>query len=179
MTFKENDYDQLIKPIESQMIRSVSRIIENPDDAAEAFQEALATIWKKRMHIRRHANPHALILRICINAAYDKLRRRIRERRRVQLNAIPHSLPDASPSPRDTLIGKELKGEVIEAISRLPRNQAAVVFMRFLQNQSYSDIAQALGCSEAAARKSVSRGRARLRGLLAHLRPDGTKEVIQ
>ena len=161
------------------MIRSVSRIIENPDDVADAFQEALATIWKKRTRIRRHPNPHALILRICINAAYDAIRRRVRERQLEQLKAIPDSLPDASRSPRDALASKELRSGIIEAIDCLPRKQATAVFMRFLQNQSFSDIAQALGCSEAAVRKNVSRGCARLRELLADLRPDGTKGVAQ
>jgi RNA polymerase sigma factor (sigma-70 family) len=179
LSSKQEDYDRLIQPIEEQMIRSVSRIVENPDDVADAFQEALATIWKKRTRIRRHPNPHALILRICINAAYDAIRRRVRERQVEQLKAIPDSLPDASSSPRDVLASKELKGEVVEAIDRLPRNQAVAVSMRFLQNQSFGDIAHALGCSEAGARKSVSRGCARLRELLAHLGPDGTKEVAQ
>ena len=161
------------------MIRSVSRIIENPDDAADAFQEALATIWRKRMRIRRHPNPHALILRICINAAYDTMRRRSRERQLEQLKGITGSLADASRSPRDALATEERRSEIIEAINCLPRKQATAVFMRFLENQPFSDIAQALGCSEAAVRKNVSRGCARLREILGYLRPDRTKEVAQ
>ena len=44
----------------------------------------------------------------------------------------------------------------------------ARVLMRFVQEQPYSAVAQALNCSEATARTHIARGRSRLRRLLAH-----------
>ena len=80
---RQNVYENLIGPIEQQMMRSVWRITRDPDDADDALQEALERIWTRLSRIQRHANPRALILRICVNAAYDVLRRnaRIREAR--------------------------------------------------------------------------------------------------
>ena len=68
-----SDYEDLIRPIEHQMIRSVWRIVADPGDAEDAFQDALAKVWKNWGRVRRHPNPHALILRMCANAAYDAL----------------------------------------------------------------------------------------------------------
>ena len=76
----EKEYECLIRPVEDQMIRSVWRIVRDPDETEDAFQEALAKIWLNFSKIRRHPNPRALILRICTNAAYDALRRNARRR---------------------------------------------------------------------------------------------------
>jgi len=70
-------YERLIKPIEDQMIKSVWRITCNSSDAEDAFQDALMKIWKHIKKIQRHPNPHALILRICANSAYDILKKNL------------------------------------------------------------------------------------------------------
>ena len=172
------DYESLIRPIEDRMIRSVWRIVRDPDDADDALQEALATIWKRLGRIRQHPNPHALILKICVNSAYDVLRRKSRRRRHEELKEISNTIPDPAPSPAQQVVGRENREEIFEAIGRLPRNQAQAVLMRFVQELPYADIALALGCREATARKHIARARVRLRKALAHLAPRSTKEVL-
>lgn len=174
-----SEYDTLINPIEERMIRSVWRIVRDPDDFEDAFQEALATVWKRLAQIRRHPNPSALVLRICVNAAYDVLRKKTKLRRREELNAIPESYPDAAPSPHEQLRGKCEETEIFQAIGQLPRNQAEAVLLRFVQDLSYPEIAQALGCSENTARQHIARARARLCEMLAHLAPLSPKEVMK
>jgi len=154
------EYEDLIGPIEDQMIRSVWRIARDADDADDAFQQALETIWKRLERIRRHPNPRALILRICANAAYDVLRKRARRVRREVSNAIPDELPDTSPSAADRIAAQENHSEILSAISRLPRSQAQAVLMRFVQELPYCEIAQALGCKEVTVRRHIANARA-------------------
>jgi RNA polymerase sigma-70 factor (ECF subfamily) len=73
--------------------------------------------------------------------------------------------------PADELANKEQRAEIASAISRLSRHQAVATLMRIVEEQSYEDIAAALGCAPATARRHVARGRERLRVLLAHLTP--------
>ena len=56
-------YQRLIAPIERRMIDTVTRIVRDPDDSADVFQETLAAIWQKLSRIDRHPNPHAYIMR--------------------------------------------------------------------------------------------------------------------
>ena len=171
------EYENLIGPIEDQMIRSVWRIARDADDADDAFQQALETIWKRLERIRRHPNPRALILRICVNAAYDVLRKRARRLRREVSDAIPDELPDTSPSATDRIAARESHSEILSAISRLPRSQAQAVLMRFVQELPYCEIAQALGCSEATARRHIANARVRLQEMLGHLTARRSQEV--
>jgi RNA polymerase sigma-70 factor (ECF subfamily) len=165
------DYESLVRPIEDRMIRSVWRIVRDPDDADDAFQEAVATVWKRLARIRRHPNPHALILRICTNAAYDVLRRRTRLHKRLGREEDVVELPDPAPSAAERLSSGETQAEIMQAVGQLPPKQAAAVLMRFVQNLSYGDIAQSLNCTEATVRKHIARARVKLRRLLEHLAP--------
>jgi RNA polymerase sigma factor (sigma-70 family) len=179
MRTDSTDYDTLVRPIEDQMIRSVWRIVRDPDDAEDAFQEATATIWKRWGRIRRHANPQALILKICTDAARDALRRRVRQGRiQEQENGIA-ALHDPAPSAVQHLIGQEAQAEIFQAIGQLSPKQGTAVLMRFVHDLSYRDIAQSLGCREATVRKHITRGRDKLFRLLEHLAPNPTNEVTE
>lgn len=174
MNDAQRAYDRFIGPIEDRMIRSIWRIIRDRQDAEDAMQDALIRIWKRWHRVCKHQNPEALVLKICIDAAYDLTRRRLRERRNCELVTMANEPVDSSPSPSDILISTEQYGKFLSAIHRLPRQQALATLMRMVQDQSYEEVAAALGCSEATARKHVSRGRDRLRVLLAHMNNETT-----
>ena len=179
MKTDSSDYDTLVRPIENQMIRSVWRIVRDPDDAEDAFQEATATIWKRLGRIRRHPNPRALILKICTDAAHDVLRRRLRQARTQEHMDAIADLPDPAPSAAQRLVSRETQAEIFRAIGQLSPKQGTAVLMRFVQDLSYREIAQSLGCRESTARKHVARARDRLFQLLEHLAPNPTKEVTE
>jgi len=160
-----DEYGRLIGPIESRMMRSIWRIVGDPHDAEDALQEALAAIWKSLRRVQEHPNPEALILKMCANAAYDALRRR---RRRAAVG-LAVDIEDASASPAESALRAERRAEILEAVSRLSRKQAVAVMMRDLEDMSYEDISQTLGCSEPTARTHVARARTRLATLLPHL----------
>jgi RNA polymerase sigma factor (sigma-70 family) len=169
----EADYNLLIRPIEGALMKSVYRIVQDPHDAEDAFQEGLAKVWIHLAKIRRHPNPHALILRIFANAARDALRKRIRRVRRE--GSGPASA--ARAGDEDHPLRAIDRARVLSAIAELPRRQAEVLLMRVVQEQSYEVIAKAIGCSEATARTHALRGRGKLAESLADLNPKLGAEV--
>ncbi len=160
---------QVIGPIKARMIATIWRVLRHPQDAEDALQTAVATLWQEWGRIERHPNPHALILKICADAAIDECRRRQRRPERADDGALVNS-PSASRSdPSEDAIAREAFDDIMEAIARLPPSQATAIVMRCLQSESYEVIALALGCGAASARKHVARGRERLARLLRHL----------
>jgi len=170
-------YDEMIAPMEATMMRSIWRVVRNTDLAEDCLQDALAAIWKKRFQIRLHPNPPALILKICLNTAYDSLRNLERVRRHTDLSRL-----DNAPAPREDdtdrgLEAREIEAQVQQAIRRLPRKRALAVMMRLIQEESFEAIAQALDCSEVTVRIHISKGRAQLRKWLSPLRESRRQEV--
>ncbi len=98
MESREFDYNSLVRPMESRMMRSIWRIVRQREAAEDALQDALAVIWKKRDAVARHPNPHALILKIAVAAAYDAVRRN-RRRLRYEIAGLPGSRPTRRPPP--------------------------------------------------------------------------------
>lgn len=176
MSDQQSEYTTLIQPVEEQMMRTVWRVTRDPDDAEDAFQEALLTIWRQWDQIRKHPNPHAFILRICLNAAHDLLRRKTRQRKWLDASAnLPHLL-DHAPSIVQEISAAEESSQVLAAIGSLSKNQAQAILLHTVEEIPYIDVASAMHCREVTVRKHVARARARLRILLSHLIPAVRKE---
>jgi RNA polymerase sigma factor (sigma-70 family) len=165
-------YEEIIGPIEDRMMRSIWRITRDAHDAEDALQNALVTLWKQWNRVRRHASPQALVLKICIDAAIDVARSRVRDRRHRESNDPARHAAEGLPLPLEELANAELRGEILAAIRRLSRRQAEIIMLRAFEELPYSQIAAALGCREATARKHFERASAQLRLALARHQPN-------
>jgi len=174
MTNSQRAYDEIIGPLEDRMIRSIGRIVANAQDAEDAMQNALLTIWKRWERVISHPSPNALVLKICIHAAYDVSRRKLREQNRNQSGWSNDETSDPARSPAEQLIQAELYAEVLATIHRLSRQQAIAILMRVFEGLPFSQIAAAMHCTEATARKHVARASERLKMMLAHLESNTT-----
>jgi RNA polymerase sigma-70 factor (ECF subfamily) len=165
---REFDYEVMVRPIEGRMMRSIWRIVRQREAAEDALQDALTLIWKKRNEVARHPRPEALILRIAVTSAYDALRKGWR-RRRHEVSVLPEGqTEDPRPPAAKEIEDRDLRCAILGAIGRLPRRQADAVLLHIVEEQSYEDIARAMGCSESTVRVHVARGRAVLARQLAH-----------
>jgi RNA polymerase sigma factor (sigma-70 family) len=172
---RQSEYERWVRPIEPRMMRAVWRILRDPDDADDAFGQALENIWRRWPKIRRHPNPPALIMTICVHAAYDHLRKRIRRAGHEVSNLEPERHLCTDPAPDQLAVAGETRAMIYDAISQLPTRQRIAVSLRLLADLSYDAIAQALGCSEVTARTHTMRALHRLRSQLADLRPEARK----
>jgi RNA polymerase sigma-70 factor (ECF subfamily) len=164
---REFDYDILVKPMEGRMMRSIWRIVRQREAAEDALQDALAIIWRKRREVARHPNPEALILRIAVTSAYDAVRKSQRRLRNEVGGVAEAKTEDAAPPASKEIEDRDLRAAILGAIGRLPRRQATAVLLRIVEEQSYEDVALAMGCSESTVRVHVTRGRAGLARRLA------------
>ena len=162
-------FDELIAPMQTRMMRSIWRIVRDADLAEDCLQDALAAIWKKRGRIRRHPNPPALMLKICLDAACDALRRRTRMRQQTDLSELGEAAVSLDQDAAQSLEARELTEYVQQAIRKLPRKRALAVMMRLIHDEPFEAIAQALDCSEVTVRIHISKGRAQLRKWLSPL----------
>jgi RNA polymerase sigma-70 factor (ECF subfamily) len=108
-------------------------------------------------------NIRAYLYRIAHNWITDHYRRRPLPP--VPLDENLHSAPDDNPS---YLVGQELdRQRVRSALLRLPAEQRQVIELRFMENWSHIEVAEALGKSVEATRALQYRAVETLRQLLA------------
>jgi RNA polymerase sigma factor (sigma-70 family) len=167
---RDDRFAELIAPIKYRMFATVWRILRHSQDAEDALQFALTTIWQQRARIETCPAPQALMLKICADAAIDQYRRRRRDQSGVV--SLEESHPSERPLPMDAAIGQETLEIVLEAISQLSPNQATSIVMRFIQGESDAAIAVALGCGVETVREHLDRGRERLGRMLGRLNRD-------
>jgi len=132
------------------LVASVGRV-----EADDCFQETFVAALRAYPRLRPDSNLRAWVLTIAHRKALDSHRAR---RRRAVPVADPAAIEDR-PEPN-----RARRDEALwEAVHELPGRQRSVVVLRFLADLPHAEIAQAIGCSEEAARRSLHEGLTKLR----------------
>jgi RNA polymerase sigma factor (sigma-70 family) len=117
------------------------------DDVDDVLQETLLAALRAYPRFDG-ANPRAWLLTIARNKAIDEHRSRGRRPERL-------SEPDSQPGRDLAAPTVDAESELWSAVAQLPEKQRAAVVLRFAVDLRYREIGEAIGCSEAAARRSV------------------------
>lgn len=152
------------------LLRTTYAVTGDRQLAEDAVQVAFAQAYAAWARVTRADDPTAYVRRIAINAALGH-RRRASFRRETSVDRPPDR-PVADPG-MDALE----RDEVWRAVRALPPRQRAVVVLRYYEDLSERQIADALGCRPGTVKSQSSAALATLRGrLAAHLDPaDGDR----
>ncbi len=132
------------------LVRSVG-----PAEADDCFQETFIAALRAYPRLKAGSNLRAWVLTIAHNKALDAHRARARRPLPVAEVAALDDRTQASSAMRDR--------ELWEAVHGLPARQRSAVVLRYLADLPHREIAAAIGCSEAAARRSLHEGLSKLR----------------
>jgi RNA polymerase sigma-70 factor, ECF subfamily len=162
-------FGTLVDRYADQARRVARAVLQDPDDADDAAQDAfLAALVKLDQY--DSARPFGpWLMRIVANAATDRRRRR-KVRSAVTLD---EGLVAGGPRP-DVLAEREvLLGRLRSALGELPERRRLAVVLFDVEGYSHAEIAQVLGIPEGTVRSEVFHARRKLRALLADWRDEG------
>jgi len=145
------------------------RIVCDPDDAADALQDAMISAFRRAADFRGDSAVTTWLHRIVVNASLDALRRR--PSRSFAWSGDPDELP--IPEPRRGPSGAEaaeIRLDVDAALSVLPPPQRAALVLVDMLGFPVAEAAAILGVSEGTVKSRCARGRTRLLPYLSHLR---------
>jgi RNA polymerase sigma-70 factor, ECF subfamily len=147
------------------------RIACDPDDAADALQEAMISAFRRAGDFRGESAVTTWLHRIVVNAALDLLRRR--SGRSFGWSGDPDDLPVPEPRPGvDSTASTDSRLDVDAAMRTLPPPQRATLVLVDMLGYSVADASAILGVSEGTVKSRCARGRAKLVPYLSHLRGD-------
>ena len=137
-------------------VMAVLRGAVGREGAEDAFQETFLAALRAYPGLRDARNLRGWLVTIAHRKAIDH--HRTRGRAPVPVAALREAAI-FDPDPTDT--------EVWRAVATLPPKQRAAVTLRFAGDLPHEEIAEALGCSPEAARRSLHEGLKRLRKEMA------------
>ncbi|MGH3880470.1 MAG: SigE family RNA polymerase sigma factor [Actinophytocola sp.] len=137
--------------------------------AEDLVQTTLTKIYVAWSRLRRDGSVDAYSRKIMVRAAIDESRRAYRRR-----EAVVGDVPETSSPPAG---GVEDAVDVRRALARLPAGQRAVVVLRYWEDLSVAETAEALGKSEGTIKSQAAKGLAALRALLAEPASDERAEA--
>jgi len=155
-------FDELLRRHRDRMWRLALRTLDDPEDAADAVQEACLSAFRAAGRFRGDAAVSTWLHRIVINACWD------RARRNAVRAALP--LPDEGGAQPDPAEAGGLALDVRSALACLSFDQRTALVLIDMMGYTVKDASRVLGIKPATAKSRCVRGRARLAPLLAQHR---------
>ena len=162
-------FEELFYRHHRQLYRLAHITSRNPDDAADALQDAMLSAHRSAPGFRHDASVSSWLYRIVVNACLDRLRRN-KTHDATPLEDDAYRVGDPTPRVDTALV-------VERALLRLPVEQRAVVVAVDMQGYSVAETARLLGVPEGTVKSRCSRARAKLAKTLEYFSPVATGSV--
>lgn len=155
-------FETLVRRHERRVYNLCLRILGDPDEAADASQDAFVAAIRKLHTFRGDAAFTTWLHRVTVNACYDSLRRK---RRRPLLHVVREGddeRPEPVPAVDDPAPTIELSIDVARALRQVPAEFRIALVLADVEDLPYDRIAEILGVAVGTVKSRVFRGRAAL-----------------
>jgi len=163
-------FEQLVKRYDRNVFRIAQHITQNREDAEDVVQDAFLKAYGNLEQFQGQSKFYTWLVRIAVNEALMKLRRR-RPERMVSLDeevktdedSMPREVADWSPNPEQLYSQSELRDILGKTIQGLPPSFRTVFVLRDVEGLSTEETAEALDLSIPAVKSRLLRARLQLR----------------
>lgn len=169
-------FEQLVRLHGERMLAVARRMMKNEQDAADALQDALISVYRKSASFEGQSQLSTWLHRVTVNACLMRLRA---SGKRHEAN-VDEMMPTfdstghyARPvsrwegAPDDAAMTGELRERVRACIDQLPEAYRSVVLLRDIEELDTEETARLLGCSSNCVKTRLHRARCALRELLS------------
>ena len=154
-------FEALFRQHQREVYAWTVRIVRDTGIAEDLTVETFWRIYRARTRFDPTGNFRAWARRIATNAALDHLRHAPRE------TELPEDLP--GPTSRDPAVNSEMRQQLRKAFYELPAKYRLVATLALIEDEPYTDIAQAAGISVALVKVRMFRAVRMLRKKLSAL----------
>src|SRR6201993_2106018 len=163
-------FEELVKRYDRNVFRIAQHITQNREDAEDVVQDAFLKAYSNLEQFQGQSKFYTWLVRIAVNEALMKLRRR-RPERTVSLDediktdedSLPREVADWSPNPEQQYTQSELREILSKTIQGLPPSFRTVFVLRDVEGLSTEETAAALELSVPAVKSRLLRARLQLR----------------
>jgi len=153
----------LVERHEPRVRRLAAYLLDDPQDAEDAAQEALAKVLTRIDQFRGEARFATWLYSLVTNTCRD-LGERQRRRRHQPLESAPEVV--SAEGPHDLACQRERRAELAREMGGLSDDQRHVMVMKDVLALSYEEISEVLDMPVGTVKCHAHRGRARMRSVL-------------
>lgn len=142
-------------------------VLRQREDALDVVQEVFIKLFRSIREFKGKSAFYTYLYRLAMNTAIDHFRR-LKKGSFLSLDEEGGFQPAdrIEKRPDHIAVQKELEEKVRWAIDQLPQDQKATLIFREIEEFSYQEIAEAMGCSIGTVMSRLHYGRKKLRELL-------------
>jgi len=163
-------FEELVRRYDRNVFRIAQHITQNREDAEDVVQEAFLKAYGNLAKFQEQSKFYTWLVRIAVNEALMKLRRRKPERTvsldeevKTEDDSLPREVADWSPNPEQMYNQAQLRDILTRTIQGLPSGFRTVFVLRDVEGLSTEETAQALELSIPAVKSRLLRARLQLR----------------
>ncbi|HEV3437798.1 MAG TPA: sigma-70 family RNA polymerase sigma factor [Gemmata sp.] len=166
---RRDAFDELVSRYQARLYNAASRLVDNPEDAADVVQDAFLNAYQSLHTFKGDAEFFTWLYRIAFNTAISLKRKK---RAVVSLDSggpeggIDPDDPSEYIKPGAALERNEEEAQLQDAITRLSYEHREVLVLKDIEGMKYEDIAEILGVPIGTIRSRLHRARLELRALL-------------
>src|SRR5579863_1435135 len=167
-------FEELVRRYDRNVFRIAQHITQNREDAEDVVQEAFLKAYNNLQGFQGQSKFYTWLVRIAVNEALMKLRRRRPERMvsldedvKTEEDSVPREVADWSPNPEQQYNQAELREILTKTIQGLPPGFRMVFVLRDVEGLSTEETAEALNLSIPAVKSRLLRARLQLRERLS------------
>ena len=156
------DWDRIVRDYGPLVFATAWRILGHAADTEDIVQEVFLQVHQLlRTHTVRHWP--GLLRRLAACRALDRLRQR-KSKSTVSINGL--SLVGSGEGPEEAAVEHELAERLRQGVAQLPEREASVFCMRYFDDLSYQEIADALHIRTGAVASALHKARLKLEAFL-------------
>ncbi len=149
--------------MKDKLFRFAYRLLQNVEEAEDAVQDVMVSVWTKRDQWERWDNMEAY----CMTATRNHCLDRLRKKRPVSVgDSAAAQVSSSDKDPYEKMMGKELIHRIRKCLDELPAHQQMVVRLREMDGFSYNEIASILDMSMEQVKINLFRGRNAIKKLI-------------
>lgn len=155
-------FSELVRRHQDRLWSVAVRTLGNPDEAADAVQDALLSAFRHAASFRGDAAVGSWLHRIVVNACIDR-QRAAAARPAIQL---PEHASETLAEPADAIADRDNALTLEPALAALPPDQRIAVVLVDIEGYSIAEVARICSVAQGTVKSRCARGRRRLAQLI-------------
>jgi RNA polymerase sigma-70 factor, ECF subfamily len=167
---KDAAYELAFRAYHARLCGFAYGYLQNRADAEEVVQDLFLALWEKREHLDVRTSLKSYLFTAVRNRVLNRsARARLEQNYYDQIERAGMESETETPAADDELASAQIATRVQAALAELPPGCRRVLVLRWQEDLSYAEIAEALGISVKGVENQLARARKALRQRLGFL----------